>query len=133
MDGGHRVVIRAAVDVEQDQRLACVVVVHRGLVEPDDVGDVVDARAVIPTSREQLRGDRKQLFPARRLVPGRVVCGFLRGHGDLTIGSLVTRRSINRLADGSFFATFISGGAGDLSSAPTPTSKGWTRGSESGL
>ena len=57
MDGGERTLGGLAVDVEQDQRLARVVVIDRRLVQPDHIGDVVHPGAVIATRGEQLGGN----------------------------------------------------------------------------
>jgi hypothetical protein len=57
-----------AVDVEQDQRLAGVVVVDGRLVQTDDVGDVVHPGAVVAARGEQLGGDRQQFLAAGRAV-----------------------------------------------------------------
>src|SRR6202011_3674333 len=56
-----------AIDVEQDQRLAGVVVIHRGLVEAHHVGDVVDPGAVVAAGREQFGRDGQQLLATRWL------------------------------------------------------------------
>ncbi len=55
--GGQRALGGLAVDVEQDQRLARVVVIHRRLVQPDHIGDVVHPGAVIAARGEQLGGN----------------------------------------------------------------------------
>ena len=58
------------VDVVEDQRLAGVVVVDGGLVQPDHVGDVVHAGAVVAAGGEQLGGNSQQLLAAGEPVLG---------------------------------------------------------------
>ncbi|COX98634.1 Uncharacterised protein [Mycobacterium tuberculosis] len=52
MHGGQGALGRLTVNVEQDQRLAGVVVIDRCFVEPDHIGDVVHPGAVITARRE---------------------------------------------------------------------------------
>ena len=68
MHGGQRALGGLAVDVEQDQRLAGVVVVDGRLVQPDDVGDVVHPGAVVAAGGEQLGGNGQQLLAPRQPV-----------------------------------------------------------------
>src|SRR5262249_25891774 len=70
MHGGQRALGGLAVDVEQDQRFAGVVVVDGRLVQPDHVGDVVHPGAVVTARREQLGGNSQQLLAAGKPVPG---------------------------------------------------------------
>ena len=65
MHGGQRALGSLAVDIEQDQRFAGVVVVDGGLVQPDHIGHVIHPGAVIATPGEQLGGNSQQLLAAR--------------------------------------------------------------------
>ena len=58
------------IDVVEDQRLAGVVVVNGGLVQPDHVGDVVHPGAVVAACGEQLGGNNQQLLAAGEPVLG---------------------------------------------------------------
>ena len=58
------------IDVVEDQRLAGVVVVDGGLVQPDHVGDVVHPGAVVAAGGEQLGRDGQQLLAAGQPVLG---------------------------------------------------------------
>jgi hypothetical protein len=67
---GQRALCGLAIDVEQDQRLAGVVVVNGRLVQADHVGDVVHPGAVIAARGEQFGGNNQQLLTAGLPVLG---------------------------------------------------------------
>jgi len=68
--GGQRALGGLLIDVVEDQRLAGVVVVNGGLVQPDHVGDVVHPGAVVAACGEQLGGNNQQLLAAGEPVLG---------------------------------------------------------------
>jgi len=84
--GGQGALGGLPVDVEQNQRLAGVVVVDGRLVQADDIRDVIHPGAVIAASGEQLGGNSQQLLAACQPVGGDAVGCHLYSLSSLPAG-----------------------------------------------
>ena len=115
----HREVGGTLIDVVEDQRLAGVVVVHRGFVQTDGVGDVVHPGAVIAPGGEQLGSDGQQFLTTGHPV-GR--CGDSpRSWGPTRLRGTACAKSSGASGDEAGMATHYMQAQG----APGRQSTGW--------